>query len=549
MTQTVTVTSQPFDDQRPGTSGLRKKVRVFQQPHYLENFIQSVFDELRQRNDGDLTGRTLTLGGDGRFYNREALQTIVKMAAGNGFERVLVGRDGLLSTPAASAVIRKYQTLGGIVLSASHNPGGPQADFGVKYNVGNGGPAPESFTEAVYRRSREIGEYRLNDAPDIDLGRVGEQRLAGLTVQVIDPVADYAELMEKLFDFDRLRKLLGGGFRLRFDAMNAVTGPYAREIFLNRLNAPTDCVLRGEPLEDFGGGHPDPNLAHARQLVEQMNAADAPDLGAASDGDGDRNMILGPQFYLSPSDSLALLTANAGLVPGYAGGLQGVARSMPTSQAVDRVAAELGLPCFETPTGWKFFGNLLDADTITLCGEESFGTGSDHLREKDGLWAVLFWLNILAARGEPLAAIVRQHWRRFGRNYYSRHDYEGVPADGARALVESLRERAAGLAGQRYGDFDIDSCDDFSYTDPVDGSISQNQGIRVLFSGGARVVYRLSGTGTEGATLRVYIERPETEPGRQDQDPQAALAGLIETARGLADIERHTGRTVPDVVT
>jgi phosphoglucomutase len=540
-----TIATQPFQDQKPGTSGLRKKVRVFQQTPYLENFVQAIFDSLE-----GYQGRSLVLGGDGRYYNREALQIILKMAAANGFGEVLVGRGGLLSTPAASCVIRKYQTFGGIILSASHNPGGPTEDFGIKYNIGNGGPAPETVTDNIFKRSKQIGEYKILEAPDLDLDRLGETRLGEMRVQVIDPVADYAELMGQLFDFNRLRELLGGGrFSLRFDAMNAITGPYARHILEDLLGAAPGTVMRGDPLPDFGGAHPDPNLVYAHELVELLYGGEAPDFGAASDGDGDRNMILGRRFFVTPSDSLAVLAANATLAPGYAQGVKGVARSMPTSQAVDRVAEALGLPCFETPTGWKFFGNLLDAGRITLCGEESFGTGSDHVREKDGLWAVLFWLNVLAARGESVEAIVRAHWRRFGRNFYTRHDYEGVNADRANELMATLRQSVGGLAGRRLGNYEVATGDDFSYTDPVDGGISQRQGIRVLFQGGARIIYRLSGTGTEGATLRVYIESHEPDPARHDQDPQVALAELIRLADELAGVRERTGRVKPDVIT
>jgi len=540
-----TIATQPFQDQKPGTSGLRKKVRVFQQTPYLENFVQAIFDSLE-----GYRGRSLVLGGDGRYYNREALQIILKMAAANDFGEVLVGRGGLLSTPAASCVIRKYQTFGGIILSASHNPGGPTEDFGIKYNIGNGGPAPETVTDNIYGRSKQLGQYKILEAPDLDLDRLGETRLGAMRVQVIDPVADYAELMGQLFDFDRLRELLGSGrFSLRFDAMNAITGPYARHILEDLLGAAPGTVMRGDPLPDFGGAHPDPNLVYAHELVELLYGGEAPDFGAASDGDGDRNMILGRRFFVTPSDSLAVLAANATMAPGYARGIKGVARSMPTSQAVDRVAEALGLPCFETPTGWKFFGNLLDAGRITLCGEESFGTGSDHVREKDGLWAVLFWLNVLAARGESVEAIVRAHWRRFGRNFYTRHDYEGVNADRANELMTTLRQSVGGLAGRRFGSYEVAAGDDFSYTDPVDGSISQRQGIRVLFQGGARIIYRLSGTGTEGATLRVYIENHEPDPARHDQDPQVALAELIQLADELAGVRERTGRVKPDVIT
>jgi phosphoglucomutase len=540
-----TVTTTPFDDQRPGTSGLRKKVKVFQQPHYLANFVQSIFNSL----DG-FQGKTLVVGGDGRFFNREALQIILEMAAANGFGRALVGQGGILSTPAASCVIRKYTAFGGIILSASHNPGGPDADFGIKYNTGNGGPAPEKITEAIFSISQSIAEYRTIEAADIDLDTLGEQQLGDMSVEIIDSVADYAELMQQLFDFERMHDFISSGeLTLRFDAMNAVTGPYAREILEHRLGAPAGTVLRGDPLPDFGGAHPDPNLAHAEELVELMTGADAPDFGAASDGDGDRNMILGRNFYVTPSDSLAVLAANATRVPGYVGGLAGVARSMPTSQAVDRVAAALGIDCYETPTGWKFFGNLLDAGKITLCGEESFGTGSNHVREKDGLWAVLFWINILAARRQSVADIVREHWQQYGRDVYTRHDYEGVSVKGANALVAQLRAATTEMTGQSYGSYEVELCDDFSYTDSVDGSVSAQQGIRILFTSGARIVYRLSGTGTEGATLRVYIEQPEKDPAKLEQDPQHALAELIALSRSIAEIERFTGRTAPTVIT
>ncbi len=549
MTTGKTITTQPFSDQKPGTSGLRKRVRVFQQPNYLENFVQSIFDATAS-SPGRQAEPTLVVGGDGRYYNPEALQTIVKMAAANGFTRVIAGQHGLLSTPAASCVIRKYRAFGGIILSASHNPGGPEADFGIKFNAANGGPATEELTNAIFRRSCEINQYRIVESADADLGQIGTQRIGDISLEVIDPVADYAELMEQLFDFDQIRELLSGGaFRVCFDAMNAITGPYARRILQQTLGAPDGSVMRGEPLPDFGGEHPDPNLAHAPELLQRLSGSEAADFGAASDGDGDRNMILGANFYVTPSDSLALLAANATLVPGYRGGLAGVARSMPTSQAVDRVAERLGIPCFETPTGWKFFGNLLDAGRITLCGEESFGTGSDHVREKDGLWAVLFWLNILAARDKPVADIVQQHWREHGRDYYTRHDYEAVAVDAAQSLIEALRGQTQALIGKRLGQHEVESADDFSYTDPVDGSTSDRQGIRILLRGGARIVYRLSGTGTQGATLRVYIEGHEADPARQNRDPQVALAELISLASEIARIEHYTGRGQADVVT
>jgi phosphoglucomutase len=544
MMRVNTVATSPFEDQRPGTSGLRKKVQEFQEPHYLENFVQSVFDVLE-----GIEGATLVVGGDGRYYNRTAAQIILKIAAANGFGRIVVGQDGLLSTPAASCLIRKRQAFGGVILSASHNPGGPHEDFGIKYNVGNGGPAPEKITEAIYRRTREIREYRILEAADLDLSRLGETRLGDAAVEIVDPVADYQELMAGLFDFDRVAALLKSGFRIRYDAMSAVTGPYARAILERTLGAPAGSVINGVPLEDFGGHHPDPNPAYARELMEVMMSPDGPDFGAASDGDGDRNMILGRGVYVTPSDSLAILAANASLAPGYASGLAGVARSMPTSRAADRVAQALGIGCYETPTGWKFFGNLLDAGKVTLCGEESFGTGSNHVREKDGLWAVLFWLNILAARRQPVGEIARDHWARFGRNFYSRHDYEAIDAQAGADLIAALREHLPRLRGERLGDLVVEHADDFSYHDPVDGSVSEHQGIRVLFEGGARIVYRLSGTGTEGATLRVYLETYEPDPARHDRDTQATLAPLIRIADQLAGIHARTGRAAPSVIT
>ena len=500
-----TVPTKPFPDQTPGTSGLRKRVTVYQQPGYLENFIQSTLEAAKLA-----PGATLVVGGDGRFFNREAIQIVIRMAAANGVGRLLVGRGGILSTPAASCVIRARGADGGIILSASHNPGGPDGDFGVKYNLANGGPAPEQITAAIAQRTREISHYRIADAADIPLDRDGEHRVGDLTVEVIDPVADYAALMERLFDFEALRALIGGGrFRMLFDAMHAVTGPYAREILERRLGAPNGTVMNAQPLPDFGGGHPDPNLTYAHDLVEAMRGSDAPDFGAASDGDGDRNMILGRDFFVTPSDSLAVLAANATMAPGYSRGLAGVARSMPTSQAVDQVARRLGIECYETPTGWKFFGNLLDAGRITLCGEESFGTGSDHVREKDGLWAVLFWLNVLARRGESVEQIVRAHWREYGRNYYTRHDYEEIPTDAAKSVMARVQEQLSALPGQTIAGRRVRAADDFAYHDPVDASVSRNQGLRVLFDDGARIIYRLSGTGTTGATLRVYIESIE----------------------------------------
>ncbi len=541
---TITVQTTPYLDQKPGTSGLRKKVPVFQQKNYAENFIQSIFDSLE-----GFSGDTLVIGGDGRYYNREAIQIAIKMAAANGFGRVLVGRGGILSTPAASNVIRKYKAFGGIVLSASHNPGGPTEDFGIKYNIGNGGPAPEKVTDAIYARTKTIDQYKIADVPDVNLDIEGSQDVDGMEVVVINPVADYAELMEKLFDFPAIRRLLSSGFRIVFDAMSAVTGPYAKEILENRLGAAKGSVLNFIPLPDFGGHHPDPNLVHARALYEEMMGEDAPDFGAASDGDGDRNLIIGKGIFITPSDSLAILAANATLAPGYSKGLAGIARSMPTSAAADRVAKKLGIGIYETPTGWKFFGNLMDAGMVTICGEESAGTGSNHVREKDGLWAVLLWLNILAVRMESVAEIARQHWTTYGRNYYSRHDYEEVDTDAANRLVSALRDQLPTLPGKTFGKLKVATADDFSYNDPVDKSVSSNQGIRILFEGGSRVVFRLSGTGTSGATLRVYIERYEPDASRHDFDTQEALADLIAVADEIAGIKARTGRTEPTVIT
>ncbi|MFE0013721.1 alpha-D-glucose phosphate-specific phosphoglucomutase [Mesorhizobium sp. NPDC059054] len=539
-----TVATKPFDDQKPGTSGLRKKVPVFQQENYVENFVQSIFDSL----DG-FRGKTLVLGGDGRFYNREVAQKVIAIAAANGFGKVMVGHGGILSTPAASNVIRKYKAFGGIILSASHNPGGPHEDFGIKYNAENGGPAPEKLTDAMYARTKSITEYKIAEIAPVDLDTIGTVKAGDMTVEVIDSVADYAELMEALFDFDALRKLFKSGFRMRFDAMHAVTGPYAKEILENRLGAAAGTCRNFKPLPDFGGHHPDPNLVHAKHLYDEMMGPDAPDFGAASDGDGDRNLIIGKGIFVTPSDSVAMLAANAHLAPGYKDGLKGIARSMPTSGAADRVAEKLGIGIYETPTGWKFFGNLLDAGMATICGEESAGTGSNHVREKDGLWAVLLWLSILAARGESAMEIVTKHWAEYGRNYYSRHDYEEVDSARANALVDELRAKLGSLPGTAVRGLKIAAADDFSYHDPVDGSVSQKQGIRILFEGGSRVVLRLSGTGTSGATLRVYIERYEPDQSKHGLDTQEALADLIAAADDIAGIRRHTGRDKPSVIT
>ena len=539
-----TVATTPFAGQRPGTSGLRKKVTEFQQPGYLENFVEAIFLTL-----GDLTGQTLVLGGDGRYFNRSAIQTILHMAAAHGVARILVGRGGILSTPAVSCVIRKHAAFGGIVLSASHNPGGPDGDFGIKYNIANGGPAPEKITEAIFGQTQTLSSYRISDAPPVNLDEIGATELEGMQVEVIDPVADYAELMGRLFDFDAIRALFKRGFTMRFDGMSAVSGPYAKAIIEGMLGAPAGTVINAEPLEDFGGHHPDPNPVNAAELIALMSGPDAPEFGAASDGDGDRNMIVGRGIAVTPSDSLAIIAANAKLAPGYAAGIKGIARSMPTSTAADRVAEALGVSCFETPTGWKYFGNLMDAGMVTLCGEESYGTGSDHVREKDGLWAVLFWLNIIAATGKSVNELVTEHWARFGRNYYSRHDYEAVDSTAADGMMAALREKLTTLAGQTLGDYRVSLADDFVYTDPVDNSIASRQGVRIVMTDGSRIVFRLSGTGTEGATIRVYLERYEADPSRHNLETQQALSGLIAIADGVSQLRQRTGRTQPSVIT
>ena len=539
-----TIKTSPYSDQKPGTSGLRKRVKVYQQPNYVENYLQAIFDVIE-----DYKGQLLVIGGDGRFYNDVAIQKAIRIAAANGVGKVMVGQGGLLSTPAASNLIRHYHAFGGLVLSASHNPGGPDGDFGIKYNVSNGGPAPEKITDAVYARTLAIDSYRILDTPDIDLGTLGSQRVGDMTVEVVDPVADYAALMQTLFDFEAIRGLFASGFRMTYDAMHAVTGPYARTILQDMLGAPEGTVKNGVPSPSFGGGHPDPNLVYCKDMYDLLMTPEGPDFGAASDGDGDRNLIIGKNRFVTPSDSLALLAANAHLAPGYRQGIAGIARSMPTSAAADRVAETLGIEMHETPTGWKFFGNLLDAGRVTICGEESAGTGSNHVREKDGLWAVLLWLNIVAVRQQSVDAIVREHWASYGRNYYTRHDYEEVDATVANRLMDDLRARLPALAGQVFEGLSVAYADDFTYHDPVDGSTSARQGIRIGFADGSRIVLRLSGTGTVGATLRVYLERYEPADGRHDLDTQAALQSLIEIAEQLAGIRARTGRASPSVIT
>lgn len=540
----LTVETTPIDGQKPGTSGLRKKTRVFMEPHFVENFVQATLQAV-----GGAEGKTFVLGGDGRYFSPEVAQVILRICAANGAERVIIGQNALLSTPAASHLIRLNKTDGGFIMSASHNPGGIDQDFGLKFNMSNGGPAPESVTDAIYAATQDITAYRILETQDVDLSQTGETAMGDMVVEVVDPVIDYANLMETLFDFPKLRVMFARGFRMRFDAMNAITGPYAHEILERRLGAPKGTVVHGTPLPDFGGMHPDPNPVWAHELMDVMFGPDAPDFGAASDGDGDRNMVVGRNTYVSPSDSLAVLAANAHLAPGYKNGIAGVARSMPTSAASDRVAEKLNVASFQTPTGWKFFGNLLDADKVTLCGEESFGTGSNHVREKDGLWAVLLWLNVIAERGETVSEILQGHWKSYGRNYYSRHDYEALPVAQADEIIDSLRERLDDLIGMPVAGLTISSAEDFAYTDPVDGSESVKQGLIVNFEGGSRFVIRLSGTGTEGATLRLYLERYLPGPDGLDQEVQSALAPVAEAAEEIAQIKALSGREAPDVIT
>ena len=543
----ITHTTAPFDGQKPGTSGLRKKVTVFQQPHYLANFVASIFAAVKPE-DG-FAGKTLVIGGDGRFYNDTAIQLVIKMAVAQGFARILIGQNGILSTPAVSHIIRKYGAFGGVILSASHNAGGPDGDFGIKFNMSNGGPAPEKITDAIYAYSQTVSSYAAADCADVDLSQLGTTMIGDVSVEIINSVTDYVELMQELFDFDAIRALFASGFTLKFDAMHAVTGPYAHAIFEDLLGAAKGSVFNGTPSTDFGGHHPDPNLVHAKELYDLMMSADAPDFGAASDGDGDRNLIIGRGIAVTPSDALAILAANAHLAPAYAGGISGVARSMPTSAAVDRVAQKLGVECFETPTGWKFFGNLLDAGRITLCGEESAGAGSNHVREKDGLWAVLLWLNILAKTRVSVKELLENHWAQYGQNYYTRHDFEEIETDKANPVMAHIKAQLPTLAGKQFGSLTVQSADDFSYHDPIDGSVSHNQGLRVLFTDGSRIVYRLSGTGTVGATIRMYIEQYQADPSKHGGDTQTALAELIQTAYQISDIAALTGRTAPNVIT
>ena len=540
----MTIETSPIEGQKPGTSGLRKKTRVFMGPHYLENFVQSIWNGI-----GGADGKTFVLGGDGRYFNKRAAQVILRMASASGAKRVIVGQNAILSTPAASNLIRQRKTDGGIIMSASHNPGGIDEDFGVKFNVSNGGPAPEDVTNRMFEATKVISSYDILESQDVDLSSVGEKQFGEMIVEVVDPVSDYVALMESLFDFEKIRALFAGGFTMSFDAMHAVTGPYATEIFERRLGARPGTVLNGVPKPDFGKGHPDPNPIWAKPLVDLVMSSDAPDFAAASDGDGDRNMILGRGIYVTPSDSLAVLAANAHLAPGYANGLAGVARSMPTSRAVDRVAEAKGLECFETPTGWKFFGNLLDAGRATLCGEESAGTGSDHVREKDGVWAVLLWLNILAETGSSVQDLLSEHWKAYGRNYYSRHDYEAVDAGRAAEMMEALRSQLSELPGKSFAAGVVAEADEFAYDDPVDHSRSEGQGIRIAFEDGSRIVFRLSGTGTVGATLRVYLEAYQPEPDKLEESVEDALAGVISSADEIAGIKEYTGRDAPDVKT
>lgn len=538
------VATEPIDGQKPGTSGLRKKTRIFMEPNYLENFVQSTINAI-----GGVKNKILVVGGDGRYYNKQAIQIIIKMAAANGAAKCIIGKDGLLSTPAASHLIRLNKADGGLILSASHNPGGINEDFGIKYNIANGGPAPENITDAMFNETLTLKEYSIAEAVDCDLSKVGSIELGDMLIDIVDPVTDYHALMETLFDFDKIRNFFSSGFTMSFDAMHAVTGPYAKAILEGALGAKEGTVKNAIPLEDFGGGHPDPNPVWANELMDLMMSKNAPDFGAASDGDGDRNMVVGRGMYITPSDSLAVLAANMHLAPAYKNGPVGIARSMPTSAASDHVAEKLGIKIFETPTGWKFFGNLLDDGRVTICGEESAGTGSDHVREKDGLWAVLLWLNILADKKQSVAEIMKSHWQDFGRNYYSRHDYEAIPTNEANQLISELQARLPQLSGQMFAGETVRTADVFEYLDPVDGSKSKNQGIRIYFETGGRVVFRLSGTGTQGATLRIYLEQYAAPDEDTSKATQVALDAVRQAALEICKLTHHTNRTEPNVMT
>lgn len=575
------VETKPYDGQKPGTSGLRKKVKVFIQPHYLQNFVQATFNAL---SADKIKGKTLVVSGDGRYFSKEAIQIIIKMSAANGVKCVWVGQNGLLSTPAVSAVIRErvgkdgFKASGAFILTASHNPGGPNEDFGIKYNMENGGPAPEGVTDKIYENTTTIKEYLIaEDLPDVDISKIGVSSFSGpdgpFEVEVFDSTETYVKLMKSIFDFEAIKKLLSfPKFSFCYDALHGVAGVYAKCIFLEELGASESSLLNCTPKEDFGGGHPDPNLTYAKELVQRMGLGksntegEPPEFGAAADGDADRNMILGKRFFVTPSDSVAIIAANAvGSIPYFSGGLKGVARSMPTSAALDVVAQHLNLKFFEVPTGWKFFGNLMDAGLCSICGEESFGTGSDHVREKDGIWAVLAWLAILAHKnkdnlsGEKLVSvedIVRQHWATYGRHYYTRYDYENVDAGGAKELMAYLVNLQSNLdevnkivKGVRSDVSKVIRADEFEYKDPVDSSVSKHQGIRYFFEDGSRLVFRLSGTGSEGATIRVYIEQYERDPAKTGRDSQEALKPLVDVAIKLSKMQEFTGRSEPTVIT
>ena len=551
------VPTTPIEGQKTGTSGLRKKAAVFSEGNYLANWVQSLFLALPQE---EVEGSAMVLGGDGRWFNKEASQIIIKLAAGNGVRKMYVGQNGFLATPAASAVIRARKAYGGFIMSASHNPGGPKEDWGIKFNYSSGEPAPEKITDEIYGFTQTVETLKMADIPDVDLSKVGVTKFGDFEVEVIDPVADYLELAREVFDFDLITSLVTrSDFKMKFDAMHAITGAYARPILVDVLGADPSSCVNDDPKEDFAGGHPDPNLTYAEELVKTMYSADAPDFGAASDGDGDRNMILGNNFFVTPSDSVAIIAANAKCIPYFKDGLKGLARSMPTAAALDRVAAKMGVECFETPTGWKFFGNLMDAGRLSICGEESFGTGSDHIREKDGPWAVLAWLSILADRnkdvpvgGEKVTVeqITKEHWAEYGRNFFSRYDYEGCESEPCEKMVEHLRAvAAASKKGDIYGEYELDYADDFEYTDPIDGSVASKQGVRFVFSDGSRFIFRLSGTGSSGATVRMYIEQYEADVAKQGADAQDALAPLIKVALETSKLAEFTGRESPTVIT